>query len=269
MGQSTMSIDAQSQSGLKILVKVPLTLNCILRWSNWELVAANPQYLHAQDFTMNYLNLVLICGLYVWELINNNPKPTIMVHHLTVILLCSAMMESMPMNAAGNLVRQATTFGILLATGGALTITLPLLVCGLAPNANTRRRAMLLGATAYAVYYTFFDVAIVGFFYLNARTVQDVPSYILYIPGILLTGIVPSQIMDFSRLLAGGLHIKPPSSKENFQSSACKPKRCGACFQKSKTIDFGCLGNTKSLVQAATLTRATSNCKTSKSVLVH
>lgn len=198
---STCSAYTQCHNIMTVIVKVPLLLNCLFSSGSWYLLTATPKTLVEQDFVTSNRNVFLVMGFYLWELLKDDPKAGMLLHHMTCILGSASMFESIPEDRAGNLLRQVFgTVGIAMATGGAPTISLPILVSGLTPDTIRKSQVMLIGAVMGSLLYVAIDIALIVVFYSNSPSVPDMPTHIFIIPCEVLVGVVPLQIICFLKM---------------------------------------------------------------------
>lgn len=208
------SAEQQALNVVTICIKVPLMLHCLFRKDSWRLLAAAPESLHEDDFNVCYWEWLLVAGFYFWELMINDPKPNCFAHHMTAIMGIVHAIESLPDGTAGNLIKKCGPLAILIATGGAPTISLPMFVCGLCRRSSTRKLALIFGAAAGCVLYAILDLVSLCVFYTSARSVVGLPIHIFCLPAAILFGIVPFQLTCFSRMFSTARRQEPARNEQ-------------------------------------------------------
>lgn len=195
-------LHVQAHNIVTIGVKVPLLLNCFMRPGSWHVLTATPDGLDDRSLNMCYWNSLLVAGFYFWELMLDDLKPSVLAHHLTAILGFCCVLEWLEFGAVGNAIRQTLPISIIMATGGAPTICLPIVICDVVSNDRTKKLAMLLGAIAGTILYTVADAFVIHLVYSNLFAVRDVGLYFTILPLAMLLGLIPLQVASFSRMFA-------------------------------------------------------------------
>jgi len=194
------SAGQQAHNIVTICVKIPVMLHCLIDSQSWRNSLTAVDYLATADFATTYWHHLILAGFYLWEVLVDDLKPAALVHHLTSVFCVYSTVEWVPNAAVGQLMRRLLPVCSLIATGGALTVCLPMFLCGL--NLTEKRKSLILyGASAvFAVYYVLTDFFAISSHFIYARQVEDVPWLILYMPPSALIGIMPLQLMCFSFL---------------------------------------------------------------------